>query len=653
MKLIHILLILVFLVVSVPAQEYVDLKEEGDYFDIESDTNNVVHIFWIRQGSAFYGQIKNNEIVNKESVPGLGYFSGHKFRPRLSVKPDGSEVHLAYTPRDVDPNEIRHAYRDSSGNWHVKSAYKESGRLVQYPACAVDGEGVVHIIFIRYSPDSPSLPVMYVRKAPGGSYKVMDPISPKSLKNIWPDIYSDKKGNVHAIWSISKDTLHYRYAEAGGDLTNSKTINLPVKEQKNKQPDIFLDEEDNVHVVAMAYHVPGYQVYIDYFMASLPGSVFSSPEHASIDLFEIHAEYHSDATVAAKNPDLVYVAWAQGASNDTVPKVKMSTKIDGVWKKITLDSDAVMAKATRPVSTMTRNRVYIVWRSRNKLMKMYTEVIGYGTGITAPADGENVCGPLVNIEANIDPQTVSSVEFFVDGTSIGTSETEPFSIDWDASEATLGEHNVSITATKTDGSTSEDSITVVLNCPPELSIINLVDGGCISGTVGVELYVNDDTDDVSKVELYIDGSLKKTMIAAPYSYTWNTSGLSSGNHTVKAIAYEGAGRTTTDTVTVKTCPVYQPLNLTGEFSLKQTIFYRESSAVLKWENNPANGSVAEYKIYRIVYGKKELVHTADNGTFTFKEVIDDSVTVLAYAVTTVDNSGNESPGAFVVLEKTE
>ncbi|MCK5221807.1 MAG: hypothetical protein KAR14_09520, partial [Candidatus Aminicenantes bacterium] len=117
--------------------------------------------------------------------------------------------------------------------------------------------------------------------------------------------------------------------------------------------------------------------------------------------------------------------------------------------------------------------------------------------------------------------------------------------------------------------------------------------------------------------------------------------------------YEASGQTTTDSVTVKTCPVYQPLNLTGEFSLKQTIFFRESSAVLNWEANPSNASVAEYRIYRIVKGIKELALTADPGTFTFKEVVDDSVEVLAYAVTTVDNSGNESSGAFVILEKVQ
>lgn len=651
MKLIHIFLILIFLFVSMPAQEYVDLIEKGDYFDVESDANNVVHIFWLRLGTAYYGQIKDNKIVNKETVSGFGLFSPNKFKPRISVKPDGSEVHIAYTQKDIDPTAIKHAYRDSGGAWHFNTAYKEAGRLVQYPSCAVDGEGVVHIVFIRYSKGSPSLPVMYVRKAPGGSYVEKAHISAKSLKNIWPDIYSDKKGDVHLVWSISKETIHYRCIKAGGDFGESRYVKLPNIHRMNKQPDVFVDEEDNIHVTSLSYELPGQWVHIDHLDAELDTLNFNTPEHASVDLFELHAEYHSDPTVAAKNPDLVYVAWAQGNTNDLIQKVKLSTKIDGVWKKITLDNDAVLKAKTRPVSTMTRNRVYIVWRAREKKMKMFTEVIGYGSGITVPSEGDNVCGPIVDIEANMDPETVSSVEFFVDGESIGTSDTEPFSIKWDASEAALGQHSLSIKALKTDGSTLEDAITVNLNCPPELSIINLIDGGCISGTVNIEIYANDDTDELTKVELYINDNLVRTFNEAPYSYEWNTNNLSSGNHTVKAIAYEAGGQTSTDSVTVTKCPVYQPLNLTGEFSLKQTIFFRESSAVLNWEENPANSSVAEYRVYRIIRGKKELAEVVDPGTFTFKEVVDDSVEVLAYTVTTVDNSGDESTGAFVVLEK--
>ncbi len=652
MKLIRILLIVFISLFSISAQETVDLIEEGDYFDIESDMNNTVHIFWIRLGKEYYGQIKDNKIINKEEIPGLGYVSSNKFRPRISVKPDGSEVHLAYTQKDIDPNEIKHAYRDSSGNWHVKTAYKaDSGRLVQYPACAVDGDGVVHIVFIRYSKTSSTIPVLYIRKAPDGNYVKKEPLSPKALKNIWPDIYSDKKGNVHCVWSVAKNTLHYRYAEAGGDLSLSSTIDLPVKEQKNKQPDIFVDEEENIHIVSMSYHVPGYQVYIDYFTSSLSDFIFSDPEHASIELFDILAEYHSDATVAAKNPNLVYVAWAQGNEKDLIQKVKMSSKIDGVWNKVTLDSDAVMKKTTRPVSTATRSRVYIVWRSRNKRMRMYTEVIGYGTGITAPLDGDNVCGPIVNFEANMDPELVSSVEFFVDGETIGSSDTEPFNVDWDVTDAALGAHTLSITASMKDGTTTEETITVNINCPPYLSIINVSDGSCVSGVFNIELYASDDGDELSKVELYIDNSLVKTFTSSPFSYEWDASAAGEGNHSIKAVAYDETGLVSTENITVSSCPVYIPLNLTGNFSLKQTIFFKESSAVLNWEANPENTSVAGYRVYRINKGEKELVATTDQNTFTFKEVVDDSIDELTYTVTTIDNSGNESTGAFVVLEK--
>lgn len=663
MKLINIFLILIFFFMSVPARELekaydevnyeiVSLGVEANFLDIESDANNVVHIVWWRQGSPFYGQIKNNEIINKESIPGLGYVVSKKFKPRFSVKPDGTEVHFVYTQKDSNATEIKHAWRDSDGNWHVKQAYKKAGKLVQYPSCAVDNEGIVHITFTRYTAEGGSLPVMYLRKVPGGIYKEMDIVSLKILKNKWPDIYNDKKGNIHLVWSIDKSTLHYRTVESGGDLSKTTRIDLPVREEKNKQPDIFVDEEDNVHVASLSYPLPGNLVYIDHFDAEPPATSFSRPTHTTANMFAIHAEYHTDPVVAAKNRDLVYVAWAQGTADHLVRKVRMSIKRDGEWALMKLDDEAtIKQEGGRPASAMTRNRVYIVWTSKDHIMKMYTESIGYGSGITLPADGDNVCGPIVDIEANMDPETISSVEFFADGESLGTSDTEPFSIKWDASEATLGQHNLSIIATKTDGSTENDDITVKLNCPPELSIINLVEGACVSGTVDIELYANDDTDNLDKVELYIDGKRVRTFNNPPYSYGWNTSNLSSGNHKVKAIAYETGGQTSTDAVTVSKCPVYQPLNLTGEFSLKQTIFFKESSAVLNWEENPANSSVAEYRIYRILRGKKELAQVVDNGTFTFKEVIDESVEVLAYAVTTVDNSGNESVGAFVVLEK--
>ncbi len=651
MKLIHTLLIIIFIFVSIPAQEIVDLGVEADFYEMQADANNVIHILWMRQNSWFYGQIKNNEIINQEALSGLGYVAVRKFRPRVSVTPDGSEVHFAYSNRETAANRITHAYKDSSG-WHVKTAYiADFSRLVQYPGMAVDGQGVAHFTFVRYSSTSNLIPTMYVRRAPGGEYIQMDYLSPKELKSIWPDIYNDKNGNIHAMWSIDKKTINYRFTEAGGDLSQSTTIKIPTNTYYNKQPDAFLDSENNIHLCYLAYERPGTQINQGHTYAHMDDLNFIETEYANPTLIKMEGHYHDDPVIAAKDPDNVYISWARESAANQVTRVDLAKKTDGVWKVTSLDNNASLKFDSKPAIAMSRSKVHIMWRSLTKTMMLYTETVGYGEGITSPLEGANVCGPLVYFEANNDPDEVSSVEFFVDGESIGTSDSEPYSIQWDATEATLGEHSFSITATKTDGSTSSDAITAILNCPPELSIINLVDGGCVSGTVDIELYANDDNDELTSVELYIDNVLVNTFTSAPYSYTWNTDGLSEGNHSVKAIAYEASGQSTTDTVSVKTCPVYQPLNLTGDFSLKQTIFFRESSAVLNWDSNPANSSVAEYRIYRIIRGLKELALTTDPGTFTFKEVIDDSVDVVAYAVTTVDNSGNESTGAFVVLEK--
>ncbi|MCK5219937.1 MAG: hypothetical protein KAR14_00015, partial [Candidatus Aminicenantes bacterium] len=420
------------------------------------------------------------------------------------------------------------------------------------------------------------------------------------VRNIWPEIYNDKNGNVHAMWSIDKKTLYYRFAEAGGDLSQSTTIKIPTINYYNKQPDAFLDSENNINLCFLAYEKPGTRVNQGHTYASMDDLDFVETEHCNPELIKMEGHYHDDPVIAAIDPENVYISWARESAANKVTRVDLAKKTDGVWKLKTLDNAASLKTDSKPAIAMSKNKVHIMWRSDIKTMKLYTETIGYGNGISSPEEGDNVCGPIVNFEANMDPETVSSVEFFVDGTSIGSSDVEPFAVDWDASEETLGQHGLSIKASMTDGSTLEDAITITLNCPPELSIINLVDGGCISGTVDIELYANDDRDELTKVELFIDNNLVSTFTSAPYSYVWNTDGISEGNHSVKAIAYEASGQTTTDSVTVKTCPVYQPLNLTGEFSLKQTIFFRESSAVLNWEANPANGSVAEYRIYRII-----------------------------------------------------
>lgn len=56
-----------------------------------------------------------------------------------------------------------------------------------------------------------------------------------------------------------------------------------------------------------------------------------------------------------------------------------------------------------------------------------------------------------------------------------------------------------------------------------------------------------DNTGVSKVEIYIDGSLKTTLTSSPYNYSWNTTGLSLGGfgHSIYAKAYDAYGNSAT------------------------------------------------------------------------------------------------------------
>ncbi|HEX8227671.1 MAG TPA: Ig-like domain-containing protein [Candidatus Saccharimonadales bacterium] len=84
--------------------------------------------------------------------------------------------------------------------------------------------------------------------------------------------------------------------------------------------------------------------------------------------------------------------------------------------------------------------------------------------------------------------------------------------------------------------------------PPSTSITAPANGSSV--TVGTQVTVNANASDnvgVSKVEFYVDGAMKSTDTASPYSYVWSTTGVTAGAHTLTSRAYDAAGNATTST----------------------------------------------------------------------------------------------------------
>jgi subtilisin family serine protease len=76
--------------------------------------------------------------------------------------------------------------------------------------------------------------------------------------------------------------------------------------------------------------------------------------------------------------------------------------------------------------------------------------------------------------------------------------------------------------------------------PPTTSITSPANGATVSGTVTVSANASDGVG-VTRVELYVDGSLTGTDTSSPYLFAWNTATVSNGGHSLQTRAYDAAG----------------------------------------------------------------------------------------------------------------
>lgn len=92
--------------------------------------------------------------------------------------------------------------------------------------------------------------------------------------------------------------------------------------------------------------------------------------------------------------------------------------------------------------------------------------------------------------------------------------------------------------------------------PPSTSISSPANGASVSGMVSVSASATDNVG-VTKMELYIDGTLAVSATSGPISYSWNTTLVANGSHNLNTKAYDAAGNvgtSSTITITVNNSP---------------------------------------------------------------------------------------------------
>ncbi len=239
---------------------------------------------------------------------------------------------------------------------------------------------------------------------------------------------------------------------------------------------------------------------------------------------------------------------------------------------------------------------------------------------------------------------VSKVEFYVDGTLKGTDTTSPYSMTLNSTTLANGSHTLTAKAYDAAGNvgTSTAVSFSVSNSTPDTQAptVSATESGT-NGTITFNATASDNVG-VSKVEFYVDGTLKGTDTTSPYSMTLNSTTLANGSHTLTAKAYDAAGNVGTSTAVSfsvsNSTPTSSELILNGGFESGATSWTQTSGVIGSYTGEAAHtgtqdawmcGYGSSHTDY--VYQQIAIPSTASSATLSFYLHIDTAETTSSTA----------------------
>ncbi len=171
--------------------------------------------------------------------------------------------------------------------------------------------------------------------------------------------------------------------------------------------------------------------------------------------------------------------------------------------------------------------------------------------LTAPTVAANVLvGSAIAISANAsDNGSVASVEFFVNGVSVGLDNTAPYTA---TANAIAGANSITARATDNIGQQSTTAAVVItgtVNAAPVVSITAPLASATFTAPAVVAISANavDPDGTIASVEFFVNGVSVGTDATAPYTATW-TSVIGNASFTARATDNNGAQTTSSAVV---------------------------------------------------------------------------------------------------------
>jgi hypothetical protein len=174
----------------------------------------------------------------------------------------------------------------------------------------------------------------------------------------------------------------------------------------------------------------------------------------------------------------------------------------------------------------------------------------------SPISGATVSGIIAIDVSYNDNVGVTKLELYVNNSLIASDSIIPYGLVWDTTTVVNGTYTVAVKAYDAAGnSTLSSNISVkVANytgtdiTPPVLNITSPSNNSYAGMNVQIRSSASDDRGTVQQI-LYIDDR-EVARGTSFISYRWNTKSVTSGNHTIKVVASDPSGNSTTKSVNV-------------------------------------------------------------------------------------------------------
>jgi hypothetical protein len=149
-------------------------------------------------------------------------------------------------------------------------------------------------------------------------------------------------------------------------------------------------------------------------------------------------------------------------------------------------------------------------------------------------------------------QKAAKMVFTVNGKVRTVDSRPPFLFSWSSQGLRPGRHVLQVLATSIDGRTAVRRIPVVVPQPPKPRVapkpkpvplaiagMNVADG---QQAVGLVVWRVETRGKVARVEFLVDGVVRGTDVAAPYTFGWNAAAEAAGEHRLTARAVGSNGK---------------------------------------------------------------------------------------------------------------